>query len=82
MTNRTQKIYVPDVATEIDGIVAPNGPGLRRQGLRLSEHLSPLLDDVLALPAHADDRSGGEERAQTLFRAKESTVFSVPDAHC
>jgi hypothetical protein len=55
------------VATEINGIIAADRAGVRGQWLGLSKHLTALLNDILALPAHADDRPRGEELAQSNF---------------
>lgn len=56
-----------NVATEINGIIAADRAGVGGQRLGLSKHLTALLNDILALPAHADDRSRGEELAQSNF---------------
>jgi len=56
---------VTNVATQIYGKVAANRPGLGGQRLRLTEHLSALLDNVFAFPAHADDRTRAEKVDKT-----------------
>ena len=43
-----------------------NGPWFGCKWLSLSEHLSALIDNILAFPAHANDGSRGEELAQTI----------------
>jgi len=52
---------VADVTAEVDGVVTADGSRFRGEGLGLPEHLASLFDDILALPAHADDGSRGEE---------------------
>ena len=49
---------VADVSTNVDGEVSTDGSWERSQGVGLSEHLSSLLDDVLAFPNHRDNRAG------------------------
>jgi len=49
---------VADVSTNVDGEVSTDGSWERSQGVGLSEHLSALLDDVLAFPNHRDNRAG------------------------
>ena len=56
-----------NIATEINGIIAADRAGVGDQRLGLSKHLTALLNDILALPAHADDRSRGEELTQSNF---------------
>jgi hypothetical protein len=62
---------VADVAAKVDRKVAADASGFGSKRLGLSEHLAALLDDVLALPAHADDRSRGEE----LHKPREEGLF-------
>mmetsp|Transcript_9608 Transcript_9608/g.26139 ORF Transcript_9608/g.26139 Transcript_9608/m.26139 type:complete len:243 (+) Transcript_9608:1254-1982(+) len=52
---------VADVASQVDGEVSADAAWLGGQWLGLAEHLASLTDDVLALPAHADDWSAAEE---------------------
>lgn len=54
-----------DVASEINGKITANRPGLGFERLRLAEHLTSLFDDILAFPTHAHDRSGTEELHQS-----------------
>ena len=55
-----------DIPAQVDRVVPTNRAWLGGQWLSLSEHLSALIDDIPTLPAHANDRSGGEELAQTM----------------
>ena len=46
-------------ASDVDGVVAADGAGLRGERVGGAEHGAALLDDVLALPDHGDDRAAG-----------------------
>mmetsp|Transcript_15108 Transcript_15108/g.28645 ORF Transcript_15108/g.28645 Transcript_15108/m.28645 type:complete len:207 (+) Transcript_15108:255-875(+) len=50
-----------NVSTQIDRIVASNRAGFGAERLCFTQHLSSLLDDILAFPTHADNGTRTKE---------------------
>ena len=67
---------VDDVATDNEAKVTTDGSGGRGGGAGGTDHGAGTGNNVLSLPDHGDDRSGGDEVDQSL-EERSSLVLSV-----
>ena len=74
----------PDVPSKVNAEVATDATRLGSERLSLTKHLAALLDHILSLPAHTNDRSRREELAQPSVEAlgAEIDVMSLGHFKC
>jgi hypothetical protein len=72
---------VANVTAEINGVVTTDASRQRVQWLCLSQHLTSLLDDILALPAHANDGTRAEKLDETGKKALLAEIGVVFSSH-